>query len=240
MTTTAELKSAVAEVSRLTQSAEVLRELREWLKMSIVEDVAYKVLKQEHELSRVREALHDTYLARGEFIARTWTGSGTYGDGDGVCWPVKVIEAGFAIGNVVGLTKPDLMHGYIPQYIPVEVLPEIARAAEGAWFRRRHPQPKDTNIELVVGTVSGARVEGSAVYANVKLRSEERALRSALLEARKAKRLDLFGLSIHAHFDVEVGTVEGKRAHVARSLKRLNGIDLVCNAAAGGRFLEKA
>lgn len=158
----------------------------------------------------------------------------------GWTWPVQIIQSGWANGSFEGALGEWRAN---PHYFPPEILAQIAQAANGARFRRRHPEVGDGSDmpELTAGWLSNCRVRGSAVVGTVHLlRSEGQkgGVRSMLLAAREAGKLDLFGVSILASFEFETRKIDGKTGAVATSLKRLFGIDLCAVPGAGGKFLS--
>jgi hypothetical protein len=170
--------------------------------------------------------------ARANFLVREASDSG-----DGWRWPVQVMEAGFAYGNVEG-------HAGSAHYYPLEMVEKVAEAVNGARFRRRHPREDEgagSDLpELTAGWVSDGRLEGSTVRANVNLLHSESSLRSTLLAAQEAGKMDLFSVSIMAYFHFEQSRVEGRPALVATALGRFCGLDLCAEPGAGGRFLSDA
>ena len=217
----------VAEIRRGFAAADLLAAASGLARATIAEECAAQCLENESVLLCIRESLFDGYLVRGELCARRGLQPST---SDGWTWPVRVIESGYALGRIGGKRTK--------HYFPSEILPSLARAIEGACFRRRHPMPGDANFELAAGWISGARIEGSAIYANVVLFKREHALRAALSMAREDGRLDLFGLSIEGSFRFQQRIRDGMPSTpIATSLDKLDGVDLVCEGGAGGRFL---
>jgi len=216
----------VAEIRRGFAAADLLASAVRLAGGTIAEESAMKCLENESLLLRVRESAFDCYLMRGEVCARR----GLCASGaDGWTWPIIVIESGWALGTIQGRGRT--------HYFPREILPQIARASEGVQFRRRHPLKYERDFELAAGWLSNARVEGQSVRANVILFKREDALRAALFAAREDKRLDLFGISIMGDFRFQQRVIDGRPAPVATSVEKLDGVDLVCDGAAGGHFL---
>lgn len=207
-----------------------------------ITNVEKETLALECEQTRLREALAESYGIAAEARLRKNVGKDLAEEGWWK-WPVRIIASGWSSGR----TKEQLE---TPLYFPPEIMPQIARAAEGVKFRRRHPtgwkdEPGDS--QLVAGWISEARVveesaARSAVYANVNLYKDERFLRAQLMAARDDLRLDLFGISHDAIFGVKRSKIQGRPALVATSLKKLVGVDLAVGtpAGSGGRFLEVA
>lgn len=155
---------------------------------------------------------------------------------DGWSWPVQVMEAGWARGTVNGQA--------IPHYFPRDVVAQVAEAANGGRFRRRHPQGAEddgaAHPELTAGWTSEAKMAGNTALAKVNLLKSEPELREKLLAAREAGKLDLYGVSIFAYFGWRPGTQDGKKALIATSLAKYVGLDLCAEAAAGGKILPYA
>lgn len=152
--------------------------------------------------------------------------------GDGWTWPVVIMRSGWALGEVEG-------SGGQLHYFPPEAVAQIAQAANGTRFRRRHPETGDGSNapELTAGWLSNARMSGTSAVATVNLLKTESEMRERLMAAREAGKLDLFGVSILAYFGFKRSTVEGKAALVATSLQKFVGLDLCAEPGAGGRFL---
>lgn len=197
-------------------------------------------------LSALTEHAHDLiyrpFLAqarqsRATFLAREAAGDAAPASGseDGWIWPVRVMEAGLTTALIEGLEGRTT-------YFGVEVLPQIAKAVDGARFRRRHPNPGEGPgfhlPELTAGWMSDGRVEGQAVYARAHLLRSEGEIRAKLMAAREAGKLDLYGVSIMASFNYTPRKeADGTYAHVATNLVRFVGLDMVAEPGAGGRFL---
>lgn len=176
------------------------------------------------ELCAVRQS-HSTFLAREASDSN-----------DGWRWPVQVMRAGWAHGSVDGRG--------LPHYYPSETVAQVAEAVNGARFRRRHPNESEGSgadlPELTAGWISDGRLEGPNVRANVNLLHSERDLRSKLLAAQEAGKMDLFSVSIMAFFSFEKSQIEGRPALVATGLGRFVGLDLCAEPGAGGKFLSAA
>jgi hypothetical protein len=78
-----------------------------------------------------------------------------------------------------------------------------------------------------IGTVTLLKSEGGAG-----------GIRSTLLAAREAGKLDLFGVSIMAIFEFARRQIDGQTRAVATSLKRFIGVDFCSVAGAGGKFMS--
>lgn len=157
---------------------------------------------------------------------------------DGWTWPVQVMQSGWAAGTLEAASGKLAT----PHYFPPEVVSQVARAVNGVRFRRRHPETGDgaNAPELTAGWVSDGRMVGAAARAKVNLLKSETDIRSMLLAAQEAGKLDLFSVSIFAYFGFKGAKVDGKQALVATGLQRFVGLDMCAEPGAGGRFLQVA
>ena len=156
--------------------------------------------------------------------------------GDGWTWPVQVMQSGWAAGSVEGARGKE----NTPHYFSPVIVAEVAQAVNGARFRRRHPETGDGSDapELTAGWVSNGRMVGSAAVATVNLLKSETGIRSTLLAAQEAGKLDLFSVSILGYFGFKRGQIDGKPALVANSLQKFVGLDMCAEPGAGGKFLS--
>jgi hypothetical protein len=158
--------------------------------------------------------------------------------GDGWTWPVQILEAGWAQGSVDGEA--------VPHYFPTGVVAQVAQAANGGRFRRRHPRRDGSegdgadSPELTAGWTSEAKMAGNAAVAKLNLLKSEADLREKLMAAREAGKLDLYGVSIFAYFGFRPGVQDGKQALIATQLGKYIGLDLCAEAGAGGKILAYA
>jgi hypothetical protein len=154
---------------------------------------------------------------------------------EGWAWPVQVMQAGQAFGRVEGANGA-------PHYFPAEIVAQVAQAVNGVRFRRRHPQNGDgaNEPELTAGWMSDGRMVGSTALAKVNLLKSETDIRSKLMAAREAGKLDLFSVSINAYFGFKGSKIDGKPALVATSLQKFIGLDMCAEPGAGGKFLQVA
>jgi hypothetical protein len=159
------------------------------------------------------------------------------GDGDGWEWPVQIMQAGWAQGSVDGQAG-------VPHYFPASVVAQVAEAANGARFRRRHPTVEEGSgadmPDLTAGWTSQCRMMGGAAVGTVNLLKTETEMRAKLLAAREAGKLDLFGVSIFAYFGFQPGVQDGKKALIATRLAKYVGLDMCAEAGAGGKILPYA
>lgn len=160
------------------------------------------------------------------------------GSEDGWSWPVQVMQSGWASGQLEDSSGQILA----PHYFPPEVVAQVAQAVNGARFRRRHPETGDGSNapELTAGWISNGRMAGSAAQATVNLLKSETEMRSKLMAAREAGKLDLFSVSIFGYFGFKGSKIDGKPALVATGLQRFVGLDMCAEPGAGGRFLQVA
>lgn len=153
-------------------------------------------------------------------------------------YPITVLRAGWGTGAVNGAS--------VPHYYPPEFVARVAEAVAGKPFGRRHPDQKSsdptgaTDPERIAGWLEGGNLVGSEARSTVNLFTTESSLRSKLDEARQAKKLDMFAVSMLAMIGYKPGQVEGKQCLVAESLGELYSVDLCQRAGAGGRFLTAA
>lgn len=167
------------------------------------------------------------------FLAREASDSG-----DGWTWPVHVMKSGWASGSVEGASGKETT----PHYFPPEIVAEVAQAVNGARFRRRHPETGDGSDapELTAGWMTNGRMIGSAAVATVNLLRSETGIRSTLLAAQEAGKLDLFSVSILGYFNFQKSQIDGKPALVAKLLQKFVGLDMCAEGGAGGKFLPAA
>ena len=156
---------------------------------------------------------------------------------DGV-YPIVALKAGWGNGVVGG-------EG-VPHYYPPAFVKQVAEALDGAPFGRKHPDQRSpdptgsTDASRIAGYLEGGSFQGIEARSAVKLFTAESDLRSRLDEARSAKRLGLFGVSMLASIGFKPGVVDGKQCLIAESLAKLYSVDLCQRAGAGGQFLAAA
>jgi|SRR6266850_530802 len=178
-------------------------------------------------------------------VQQEYTGSGKFlvseaASEDGWSWPVQVMRSGWAHGSVTEasgkVTKP--------HYFSEDAVAQVAKAVNGARFRRRHPTEAEGDgsgsPELTAGWMSNGLFSGSAAVATVNLLKSATDIRSMLMAAREAAKLDLFGVSIFGYFVFQESRIEGKPALVATRLQRFVGLDFCAEPGAGGRFMPTA
>jgi hypothetical protein len=158
------------------------------------------------------------------------------GDGnDSGVYPVVLITAGWAGGLVAGKDN-------VPHYFTEDVVRQVAEAANGAKFGRRHPADGfgADDPDRIAGWFENGRFEKGRALADLHVLESENELRSKLDAARKAGKLNLFGLSILGLVGFKASKVEGKSALVSTRLGKLFSVDLCAEAGAGGGFLSYA
>lgn len=159
-------------------------------------------------------------------------------DPEGWRWPVQILAAGQAYGSNAAVGGGTLAN--LPHFFPQSILPQFAEAANGVRLRRRHPPGESDGAdipELTAGSISDARVSLDAVIATANLLKTETQIRSRLMAAREAGKLDLFGVSIFAYMAYVRSQVDGKPAFVAKRAVRLVGVDMCAEPGAAGWFL---
>lgn len=153
-------------------------------------------------------------------------------------YKITILKPGWGNGSLGGQA--------IPHYYPPEFVSQVAEAATGKPFGRKHPDQKGpdptgaTQPERIAGWIDGTATEGTKATGYVNLFSAETALRSNLDEARSARKLNLFGISMLAAIGWKPGVIDGKQCLVAESLGDLYSVDLCARAGAGGEFLTAA
>jgi hypothetical protein len=156
-------------------------------------------------------------------------------DADDWVFPVQVMKTGWAHGDIGGL-------GNVPHYFTPEVVAQVAQALNEAKFGRQHPANGTgaNDPGRIAGWMSNGRYVSESATGNVHLLASETALQSTLSAARKAGKLDLFGVSMLGFVKFKTGTVEGKNCLISQSLGKLISVDLCAEAGAGGKFLPYA
>lgn len=168
----------------------------------------------------------------GHFVAEA---EGT--DSDDRVYPVTVLKAGWGLGTVANANG-------LPHYYPAAFVAQVAEAANNAKFGRQHPKGSgfgENDPDRIAGWFDGGHVESTVSEARAKLNllDSETGLRNKFAAARKAGKLDMFGLSILATVGFAPAVVEGRKCLEARQLSKLYSIDLCSEAGAGGRFLQE-
>jgi len=153
-------------------------------------------------------------------------------------YPITVLRAGWGTGGLNGQA--------VPHYYPPDFVARVAEAVAGKPFGRRHPDQRGsdptgaTDPDRIAGWLEGGAFVGTEARSVVNLFTTESTLRSKLDEARTARKLDMFAVSMLAMIGYKPGVMEGKQCLVAESLGELYSVDLCQRAGAGGRFLTAA
>jgi hypothetical protein len=145
------------------------------------------------------------------------------------------MKSGWAAGSVETAGVKEML----PHYFPPEVVSQVAQAVNGARFRRKHPETGDGHDapELTAGWMSDGRMSGSVALATVNLLDSATDVRSMLLAAQKADKLDLFSVSIFGYFSFKKSQVDGKAALISNGIGKFIALDMCAEPGAGGRFL---
>lgn len=150
---------------------------------------------------------------------------------DGSAWDAVLVRAGKS-GN--------------GNYYPDAVLREAAEKFEGARVFAKsndeHLKGSRPNVNNLAGWISGARfVEGKKtdtghISGRVNLAGDGAGLRETIVDAWKRGKRDLVGLSIDVFGTVERAMREGVK--YARSITKVNSVDLIIDPAAGGALVR--
>ncbi|MDA8107563.1 MAG: hypothetical protein M0015_02910 [Betaproteobacteria bacterium] len=153
----------------------------------------------------------------------------------GKTWEVVIIRAGLS-GN--------------RNYYPDTALREAVALFEGARVLARsdeeHTKGTGKDARNIVGWLSGVRfVEGAATDTgrlmstlNFGAGAGAAALRDNVTDAWKRGKRDLVGLSIDANAKTERRVVESKPVRYARQFTKVNSVDLIVEAGAGGALVR--
>jgi hypothetical protein len=163
--------------------------------------------------------------------------AGEAGSEDGNRFPIVVMKAGWATGAVGGRA--------VAHYYPPEFVKRVAEsfAAGSKPFGRRHPDQRGpdptgaSDPERIAGWVDSESFDGERALAYVNLFAAESDLSAKLNEARKNKKLDLFGVSALALIGWKSGVIDSKPCLVAESLETFYSVDLCARGGAGGAFI---
>ncbi len=153
-------------------------------------------------------------------------------------YPVTVLKAGWAGGALNGQAAP--------HYYPPEFVRKVAEALQDIPFGRRHPDQRGgdpvgaNDPARIAGWVGNGSFDGQRALGTVTLLDAESDLRGRLDSARKAGKLNLFGVYMLGLIGFRSGRVDGKDCLVAESLSKLYSVDLCAVAGAGGQFLVAA
>ncbi len=151
----------------------------------------------------------------------------------GQLWEVSIIQAGLSLNGV---------------YYSDAVLREATTLFDGARIYIKsdgeHIKGSAKDIRAMVGWVSAPRfVEGAGpdtgrLIANIHLPGLPDTTRNLLVEASKAGKTDLMGLSIDATGSATTRMVEGRKVRSAASITKVDSVDLIVEPGAGGRLVR--
>jgi hypothetical protein len=198
--------------------------------------IGYSINKQNEITLTDAQEVETAYVPvaeAGHFVAEA-----AADDGASDCvYPVSVLKAGWGLGTVSNA-------GALPHYYPPAFVAQVAEAVNSAKFGRRHPDGEgfgENDPDRIAGWFSDGSIAASVseARANLNLLESETALRGKFAAARKAGKLDMFGLSILATVGFAPAVIEGKKCMEAKKLGKLYSVDLVGEAGAGGRFLQE-
>lgn len=163
------------------------------------------------------------------------------------------IEAKDAEGSVweAVLIRSGLSHN--GTFYPDAVLREAAPLFDGARVFAKadaeHLKGSGKDVNKLAGWISaprfveGKKADAGMVVGTLNLTAGVEALRSTIADAWKRGKRDLVGLSIDAYGKSGTAMRESKRVRVAKSLTKINSVDLIVEASAGGglvRLVEAA
>jgi len=144
---------------------------------------------------------------------------------DGKKWDVTLIRAGLSKNG---------------NYYPQDVLNKAAPLFEGVKAFDRsdfdHATGGGESVKNIIGWFSESRFESGKIKATFNIMDTARWLSEMLLEAYRAKKTDLFGLSIVASGEGKIRRHEGREVRWVESLTAAHAVDPVVNPSAGGRF----
>lgn len=148
-------------------------------------------------------------------------------------WLIRVIRAGLSLNNV---------------FYPDAVLRESVRLFEGARVFQKsdaqHIKGEGKDIGGLIGGLRGVKfVEGKVpdtgeIQAELVLIEPDGAVATKLREAFGRDLASLFGFSIDADGKAENKMREGKKVRVAKSISKVNSVDLIVEPGAGGELIR--
>lgn len=159
-------------------------------------------------------------------------------DSDGKVWDAVLIRAGQAHGMVFDVNNKPIGHAYYPDSVLREAAPLFDGARIFAKADDVHLKGGGKDVRSLAGWISAPRfVEGQApdtglIKAQVNLTAGP--LRETITDAWKRGKHDLVSLSIDA-----LGRTfrEAKRV-VAKAITKVNSVDLIVDAGAGGALVR--
>lgn len=154
-------------------------------------------------------------------------------DESGTVWEVTIIRSGLSLNNA---------------FYPDAVLRESAPLFDGARVFTKsdleHIKGAGKDVRNIVGWISEPRfVEGvgadtGRLVGKLNLSAAEDRLRTLLVDAFQRGKKDLAGLSIDADGTAKTAMREGRRVKEAKSITKVNSVDLIVEPGAGGGFVR--
>jgi hypothetical protein len=151
----------------------------------------------------------------------------------GQVWEIDVIRAGLSFNNV-----------FYPDAVLREAVPQFDGARIFVKSDIEHIKGAAKDVRQVVGWIEAPRfVEGAAtdtgrIVATARLPGLPDTTRALLVEAIRAGKADLVGFSIDAFGATGQRMVEGKKVRAAKSITRVDSVDLIVEPGAGGRLVR--
>lgn len=152
---------------------------------------------------------------------------------EGTVWEVTIIQSGASLNHF---------------YYPDAVLREAAGLFEGARvFVKQdieHIKGAGKDVRNIVGWISdvhfveGASPDTGRLAGKLNMSVAEERLRTLMVDAFKRGKKDLAGLSIDADGSAKAVMREGKRVREAKSITKVNSVDLIVEPGAGGGFVR--
>ena len=156
-------------------------------------------------------------------------------DPEGKTWDAVLIRAGLSANQT---------------FYPDAVLREAVPLFEGARVLSRsdaeHIKGDGKDARNIVGWISGARfaegagqvIDTGRVLGTFNFGAGASALRDTITDAWKRGKRDLVGLSIDANGTAGFALREAKRVRVAKSITKVNSVDLIVDPSAGGALVR--
>lgn len=151
----------------------------------------------------------------------------------GQVWEIDVIRAGLSFNNV-----------FYPDTVLREAVPQFDGARIFVKSDIEHIKGAAKDVRQVIGWIEAPRfVEGAAtdtgrIVATARLPGLPDTTRALLVEAIRAGKADLVGFSIDAFGATGTRMVEGKKVRAAKSITRVDSVDLIVEPGAGGRLVR--
>ena len=145
-------------------------------------------------------------------------------DSTGAEWDVLLVKRGWSLNK---------------NYYPLEVLHRDYAVFEGVpVYAASGPDHNSTErgVRAIAGWVHD--VNPHPMGAGGKVHLSDMQLREAIRDAWSHGKRNLFGLSIRADGDGQIGEAEGSRGRLISALTKGHSVDIVCHPSAGGGFLK--